>query len=131
VTFGGWTGGEGAVADGWTAFPGTRGGFWSATIDRKGETDLGSSVTIDGGTWKLLLRAGFTFVKLSWVVLGGTVEWPAHTRDLGCGTSVAKVAAELLVTELGGAPASFDGCLHDLPAGAIIPPLVWGTFVID
>ena len=110
---------------------GKRGGFWSATIDRKGEAGFGSAVTIEGGTWKLLLRAGFTFVKLSGVVLGGTVVWPAHPADLGCGTSVAKVTAELSVTELGGAPASFNGCLHDLPAGAIIPPLVWGTFVID
>jgi hypothetical protein len=130
VTFGGWTGGNGATAGGWTPFPGNRKGFWWATIDRQGTAGFGSRVTIKGGTWKLLLRKGFTFFKLSGVVLSGTVEWPPQGENLDCGTNVGRVEAELLVTELGGAPATFDGCLHDLPVGAIIPPRIWGTFAI-
>lgn len=130
VTFGGWTGGNGAIAGGWTPFPGNRRGLWWAQIDRKGEAGFGKTVDIEGGTWELFLRKGWRVVKFSGVVLDGTVQWPSQTGDLGCGISVGQVEAELLVTELGGAPATFQGCLQDLPAGTIIPPRIWGTFAI-
>jgi len=132
VTFGGWTGGDGAVAGGWTKFPGTRQGFWKATIDRQGTAAFGSTVTILSGTVKLALRKDKSFLLLSGSVTGGTVQWPSQGGTLGCGTNVALVlvAVDLLIPELGNAPATFDGCLHDLPAGTVIPPTIWGTFTM-
>jgi hypothetical protein len=131
ATFGGWTGGSGANAGGWTPFPGDRRGLWWAQLDRTGEAGFGKTVTIEGGRWELFLRQGWRVVKLSGVMLEGTVQWPVQTGDLGCGTSVGKVEAALVVTELGGASATFEGCLHDLPAGQIIPPRIWGTLALD
>jgi hypothetical protein len=55
------------------------------------------------------------------------VTWPASLHDdLGCGGGVAKVHALFKTTK--DEPASFVGCLHDLPAGSVIPPKIWGTF---
>jgi hypothetical protein len=60
-------------------------------------------------------------------VTEATVVWPASTAaNLGCGEGVAKLIA--FFTTKHGAPACFVGCLHDLPAGSIIPPKIWGTF---
>jgi hypothetical protein len=39
---------------------------------------------------------------------------------------VAKVHALFRTKQ--DAPASFVGCLHDLPAGSVVPPKIWGTF---
>jgi hypothetical protein len=130
VTFGGWTGGAGAVAGGWVPFPGNRLGFWKAKIDRQGTAAFGSAVTIVGGTWRLALRQGITFIVLSGIMTGGTVQWPTPGGNLTCGTNVARVTANLLVTELGSTPATFNGCLHDLPIGTILPPEIWGTIAI-
>jgi hypothetical protein len=49
--------------------------------------------------------------------------WPASVSDnIGCGPGVATVALELT-----GDASYFSGCLHDLPAGSVIPPKIWGT----
>jgi hypothetical protein len=132
VTFGGWTGGGGAVAGGWRKFPGNRHGFWEATLERQGTAAFGSSVTVLGGSLKLALRAGATFLFLSGSVTGGSVQWPSQGGTLGCGTNVALVAVELRMADLGNVnvSATFNGCLHDLPAGSIIPPTIWGTLTI-
>jgi hypothetical protein len=131
ATFGGWTGGGGAVAGGWTRFPGNRLGFWEVTLDRQGTAAFGSTVTVLGGKLTLALKADGTQLLLSGSVMsGGTVQWPPQGGNLGCGTDIAHVDITLQITTLGGAPATFTGCLHDLPAGSIIPPTVWGTLKI-
>lgn len=122
VAFFGWLGGDGNVAGGWEPFPGTGDGLWQARIDYTGAPGFGNVVNILGGRWR------FVFVDrhfLAGHVTGGTVEWPnGPALDLGCGNGVGVVDINLLMT--GGGTASFDGCLHDLPAGTVIPPLLWG-----
>jgi hypothetical protein len=131
VTFGGWTGGSGAVAGGWTRFPGNRHGFWAVTLDRQGTAAFGSIVNILSGTLTLALKADGTFLLLSGSVSDGIVKWPPQGGTLGCGIDVALVDVNLQITTLGNAPATFKGCLHDLPAGSIIPPPIWGTLMIQ
>lgn len=121
VAFGGWTGGSGPGPDGWTPFPGTRKGFWDAEVNYTGSADFGHTATLQSGTFDLLLKHR---PSISGIVTGGTVEWPAEGGSLGCGKDVAKVTVYL---SIGGQPHSLDGCLHDLPAGTVIPPKVWGT----
>ncbi len=122
TTFTGWTGltGEG----GWLAFPGTAQGAWSIQVNYIGQPNFGSSVTIVSGKWSFYF---FTGSEAKGKVLGGSVVWPSDaSTDIGCGAGVAVVDASLSVT--GGGVASVTGCLHDLPAGSVIPPQVWGTF---
>jgi hypothetical protein len=38
------------------------------------------------------------------------------------------VAVALVNLRFGGSSAAFNGCLHDLPAGTVIPAMVWGEF---
>jgi hypothetical protein len=40
VKFGGWTGGDGQVANGWTPFPGNDEGLWKATVNYTGKAAL-------------------------------------------------------------------------------------------
>lgn len=123
VAFGGWTGGGGQEPDGWTPFPGTRKGLWEAVVNYTGSPDFGATVELQSGTFDLLFK---NRSALSGMVTGGTVEWPAlgGVTAPSCGTNVAKVTVFLTI---GGTPHSFDGCLHDLPAGTVIPPKIWGT----
>jgi hypothetical protein len=123
VAFGGWTGGTGQEPGGWTPFPGTRRGLWEATVNYTGSPDWSTTVTLQSGTFDLFLKG---HKSISGTVTGGTVEWPAQggVTDPSCGADVAKVTVYLNV---GGTPTYFAGCLHDLPAGTIIPPKIWGT----
>lgn len=121
VQFGGWTGGGGQEADGWTPFPGNRKGLWEAEVNYTGAPDFGATVDLKSGSFDLLFKHGR---PVSGTVTGGMVQWPQSDGDLGCGTAVAKVTVYLTI---GGSPHSFDGCLHDLPAGTIIPPTIWGV----
>ncbi len=130
VTFSGWTGGEGAVTDGWSPFPGNRQGFWEATIDRQGIAAFTSTVTVLSGTVTLALTRRHSFLVLPAQVTTGAVQWPAQGETSGCGINVARVAIDLVIPELANAPATFDGCLHDLPVGTVLPPTIWGTFSI-
>jgi hypothetical protein len=123
VEFGGWTGGSGQVDGGWTPFPGTRKGLWEASIDYTGSPDFDSHVDVQSGTFDVLFKNRKT---ISGTVTGGIVTWPdTATGDRGCGAGVATV--ELSLTTGGSGPTSFLGCLHDLPAGTVIPPKIWGT----
>ena len=70
VAFGGWTGGRGEVASGWTPFPGTNEGLWKTTIDYLGKAEFGSHVELVGGSFDVLFTNGTT---LSGKVTGGTV----------------------------------------------------------
>lgn len=129
VTFSGWSGGHGAVAGGWTSFPGNDLGFWEATIARQGVAAFGSTVTVLNGRVRFVLKQGRSILPLDARVTMGTVQWPASGTTLGCGTNVAHVTIDLQISEL-KSTATFEGCLHDLPAGSIIPPRIWGTFSI-
>lgn len=119
VEFGGWTGGTGPVPTGWTPFPGNRQGLWDAEINYAGAPDWNATVNLKGGSFDVLFKTGR---NISGVIDGGTVTWPAQDDPvgLGCGPQVARVD----VTLNNG---TFTGCLHDLPAGSVIPPKIWGT----
>lgn len=122
VSFGGWMGGGGPVAGGWTPFPGNRQGLWDAEINYTGSPDFNGSVTVRSGTFDLYFKGGKT---LSGTVTGGTVSWPTSSSDneYGCGDGVAQVTVQVTT----GSSLTFKGCLHDLPAGSVIPPKIWGT----
>lgn len=121
TTFSGWTGGGGTT---WVNFPGTGQGAWSIQINYIGQPMFGGSVDVVGGKWSFLF---FTGTELRGKVVSGSVRWPDdETADIGCGPGVAVAEANLTVT--GGGAATVNGCLHDLPAGSVIPPKVWGTF---
>jgi hypothetical protein len=122
--FVGWSGGSGPAPNGWVPFPGDEKALWQANVNFQGEVAFGSTVNLLKGRLELLLRREEI---LSEIVTNGTVVWPpSATSDLGCGEGVAKVIAFFKTKH--GAPASFVGCLHDLPAGSVIPPKIWGTF---
>lgn len=79
---------------------------------------------VKGSRLELLLKPN---KLLSEFVTEGTVIWPVSVHDdLGCGGGVAKVHA--LLTTPTDKPGSFVVCLHDLPAGSILPPKIRGTF---
>jgi hypothetical protein len=121
----GWGGGSGHVPNGWVTFPGDGRALWEAAINFQGDVAFGKTINVlKGGRLELLLKKN---KLLSEMVTEGTVVWPpSATGDLGCGEGVAKVTAFFKTKD--GAPASFVGCLHDLPAGSVIPPKIWGTF---
>jgi hypothetical protein len=121
----GWGGGSGHDANGWVPFPGDGKTVWEANVAYEGDVAFGKTVElVKGSRLELLLKGN---KLLSEIVTEGTVTWPASTNDdLSCGRGVAKVHALFRTKQ--DAPASFVGCLHDLPAGSIIPPKIWGTF---
>jgi beta-propeller repeat-containing protein len=123
--FVGWSGGTGHVANGWVAFPGDGKAVFEANVAYEGDVAFGKTVElVKGGKLELLLTPN---KLLSEIVTEGTVTWPVSVYDdLGCGGGVAKVRA--LFTTTKDEPASFVGCLHDLPAGSVLPPTIWGTF---
>jgi hypothetical protein len=121
----GWGGGSGHDANGWVPFPGDGNAVWEASVAYQGDVAFGKTVElVKGSRLELLLKGN---KLLSEIVTEGTVTWPpSATSDFGCGEGVAKAIA--FFTTKHGAPASFVGCLHDLPAGSVIPPKIWGTF---
>jgi len=124
VHFGGWTGGNGPVPNGWTPFPGTGHGLWKASVSYTGNAGFGATVQLISGSFDVLYTNGKT---ISGTVTGGTVIWPIAGQDIGCGTDVAVVHGNLTFKPGPNGVGSFQGCLHDLPAGTIIPPKIWGT----
>ena len=124
VQFGGWTGGRGQVPNGWRPFPGNGNGLWMASVDYAGRAAFGRQATVLGGSFDLLFTSGRT---VSGNVTGGTVRWPAEGQSTVCGTEVAEVSVTIRYTVGARGTGSFEGCLHDLPAGSVIPPKIWGT----
>jgi hypothetical protein len=121
VTFSGWIGGDGQVPDGWEPFPGDFQGLWQARINYTGQAGFGNTVDIVGGRWDIFFLDGHSLSGP--VKNGGTVQWPFDEfDDIGCGAGVAVVEALIA----GGGAATFKGCLHDMPAGTVIP-MVWGV----
>jgi hypothetical protein len=122
--FVGWSGGSGHEPNGWVPFPGDEKALWEADINYEGQVAFGKTIDLLQGRLELLLQ---TQQLVSETLTNGTVVWPpSATHDLGCGRGVARVTA--FFTTKQGAPASFVGCLHDLPAGSVLPPKIWGTF---
>jgi hypothetical protein len=123
VQFAGWTGGGGQAPNGWTPFPGNNQGMWTASADYKGKARFGGQVALLGGSFHLLFKDGHVVLGK---VTGGTITWPARGLSSICGTEVAVISMN--VTYRAGATGTgvFRGCLHDLPAGRIIPPKIWG-----
>jgi hypothetical protein len=124
VQFGGWTGGGGQVANGWTTFPGNGEGLWKATVDYTGKAAFGGQVAVAGGLFDLLFTSGTT---VRGRVRGGRVTWPVKGQNIGCGIDVATVSLRVRYRVGATGIGSFRGCLHDLPAGSVIPPKIWGT----
>jgi hypothetical protein len=121
----GWGGGSGHIANGWVPFPGDGKAVWEANVAYEGDVAFGKTVELVKGSRLELLEQNNKL--LSEIVTEGTVTWPTSTNDdLGCGRGVAKVHALFRTKQ--DAPASFVGCLHDLPAGSVVPPKIWGTF---
>ena len=123
VQFGGWTGSGGQVADGWRAFPGNGQGVWTATVDYKGKARFGGQVTLLGGNFHLLFTDGKAVLGR---VTGGTIIWPVRGQSTVCGTDVAVVSMNVRYRVGATGLGLFKGCLHDLPAGSVIPPKIWG-----
>ena len=124
VNFGGWTGGRGQVADGWVRFPGSGKALWNATVNYRGKAAFAHRVIVLGGNFNLLFTDGRTVLGR---VTGGTVAWPARGNNIGCGTNVAVVLVSISYRFGAVGTGSFQGCLHDLPAGSVLPPRIWGT----
>jgi hypothetical protein len=124
VAFAGWTGGRGPVPTGWTPFPGNDEGLWKATIDYVGKAEFNGQVELMGGSFDVLFTNGTT---MTGKVTGGSVTWPVAGHDTGCGTDVAAVSVTVAFRRPVAESGSFRGCLHDLPAGSVIPPKIWGT----
>jgi hypothetical protein len=124
VAFGGWTGGGGPVANGWKPIPGDDQGMWKATLNYIGKAAFGGAVSLQGGSFDLLFTND---TRISANITGGTVTWPVQNRDIGCGVDVAKVSVYLAYTHGRSGPGLLLACLHDLPAGSVIPPKIWGA----
>jgi hypothetical protein len=118
-----WTGGGGQTANGWTRFPGTRQGLWTGIVSYIGRPQFGGQVDVVSGSFDLLFTDG---TVVSGNVTGGNVAWPTREGEATlCGTDGATVTINIAFTH--GASGLFTGCLHDLPAGTVIPPKIWGT----
>lgn len=122
VQFGGWTGLTGS--GGWRAFPGNEEGLWKATINYSGAPDFGESVNVLSGSFDLLFVTG---KNVSGQVTSGTVTWPVEGLGVTCGPDGGRVS---LILKVAGGTGYFNGCLHDIPAGSVIPPTIWGTLTL-
>jgi hypothetical protein len=127
TTFTGWTGIK--PAGGWLPFPGSGKGVWSLQINYTGQPAFGGDtpqVTVKSGSYSFLF---FNGIFKHGSVLSGSVTWPiddSHSvPSTICGTGEAFAQATITVP---GGQSAIVGCLHDLPAGTVIPPTVWGAF---
>lgn len=125
VAFGGWTGGRGGpIANGWTPFPGNDEGLWKATVNYVGKPEFGGHVELVGGSFDVLFTNGTT---VTGKVTGGSVMWPPVGQGIGCGADIALISVSVAFRGVATGSGLFRGCLHDLPAGSVIPPKIWGT----
>ena len=92
VHFGGWTGGNGPVPNGWTPFPGTGQGLWKASVSYTGNAGFGATVHLVSGSFDVLYTNGKT---ISGTVTGGFVMWPSEGQPTSCGINVAIVHADV------------------------------------
>jgi hypothetical protein len=123
-----------AACDRWTT--NSKGGTWSAKIDRVGNAGIGSGtgVSVVGGRW-LWVDGADRFHAGS--VVQGYVMWPDTIEQdkFGCGAGVAKFYVTLSVWWPPGT-GTFDGCLDDTHLDPtrqpfVFPPPIWGTLNIN
>ncbi len=126
TTFTGWTGIQPTVTGGFLPFPGTGQGAWSLQINYVGKPAFNSSVNVVGGNWSFLF---FNGTSKHGTVLNGSVTWPVDASSTYGGCLAGEALAQANITVAGGSPTMVVGCLHDLPAGSVIPPTVWGAFL--
>jgi|KBSMisStaDraftv2_1062788.scaffolds.fasta_scaffold00515_32 hypothetical protein len=124
TTFTGWTGIK--AAGGFLPFPGTGKGFWSLQISYIGQPAFNGSVTVVGGGWSFFFLNG---TGKHGTVLNGSVTWPSDANSTIAGCKPGEAIAQANISVSGGVPTQVVGCLHDLPAGSVIPPTVWGAFL--
>jgi len=124
TTFTGWTGIK--PAGGFLPFPGTGQGIWSLQINYTGKPAFGGSVTVVGGNWSFLFFSG---PSKHGTVVKGSVTWPPGAGLTISGCLPGEAIAQAKITVAGGPHTQVVGCLHDLPAGSVIPPTVWGAFL--
>ncbi len=124
VQFAGWTGSGGQVADGWREFPGNGQGTRTAIIDYKGKPKFGGQLQLLDGNFNLLFADGQSVLGR---VTGGTITWPAAGQSSICGLEVAVVSMNVRYRRGATGRGLFRGCLHDLPAGSVIPPKIWAS----
>jgi hypothetical protein len=109
VLFGGWTGGDGAVAGGWVGYPGTGKGFWSANVDYVGAAGFTNTATLVGGNFSVAFK---NRKVVTGAVTGGSVTWLADrfsdTSNPDCGPGVAQIIANLTISDVG--PGTFTAC---------------------
>lgn len=125
TTFSGWTGIQ-QPDGGFLPFPGTGQGVWSLQINYFGQPAFNSSVTVVGGNWRFQFLDG---TRKHGTVLSGSVTWPADANSTVSGCKTGEALAQANISVAGGSPTAVVGCLHDLPAGTVIPPTVWGAFL--
>jgi hypothetical protein len=89
-----------------------------------GKAGFGHQVNVLNGRFDLLFTSGRT---VSGRVTSGVVRWPAAGQSTVCGKNVAVVSLKITYRVGAAGAGSFGGCLHDLPAGSVLPPRVWGT----
>ena len=111
------------MADGWREFPGNGQGTWTAIIDYKGKPKFGGQLQLLDGNFNLLFADGQSVLGR---VTGGTITWPAAGQSSICGLEVAVVSMNVRYRRGATGRGLFRGCLHDLPAGSVIPPKIWG-----
>jgi hypothetical protein len=98
--------------------------LWKATIDYLGKPEFGGHAELVGGSFDVLFTNGRT---VTGKVTGGSVMWPHSGQNTGCGTDIAAVSVIVAFRGTVTGSGLFRGCLHDLPAGSVIPPRIWGT----
>jgi hypothetical protein len=78
---------------------------------------------VQSGSFHLFLKGQS---PVAGTVTGGELQWPPSAfEDIGCSEGVAQVFVNVTMKTSG--PLFFQGCLHDLPAGSVIPLKIWGT----
>jgi hypothetical protein len=88
-------------------------------VSYTGNAAFGGTVYLVSGSFDVLYTNGKT---ISGTVTGGTVMWPKAGESIGCGIDVAAVHADVTFRPGPKGAGYFQGCLHDLPAGTVIPP---------
>lgn len=119
TTFVGWTKGGGLVPDGWQNSRGAQ-GAWAVNINYLGRAGLGNSVSVTGGSLRLVHERS----TVSGSISNGGVTWPTNGGDLGCGQNVAIVNVSGTIRSTQNS-FFFNGCLDDTQLRV---PRIWGAF---
>jgi hypothetical protein len=119
ATFAGWTGGGTMGELSWQ-----RPGHPVDPNQLHGTSGVAGPSNLVGGKWNFLFVNG---LELRENVVRGTVTWPDEGSP-GCDNEVNAASLQATLTVAYGGNPTIAGCLHDVPAGAGIPPTVWDFF---